>query len=236
MSDIHQAGDESEGTALLKIDMVSDPICPWCFLGKRRLERALPEVADVPLDVAWRPYQLAPDIPPGGIPRKEYYRRKFGEDNPQAKEMGRQLVELGAEDGIDFDFEAIEKTPNTFDAHRLIRWSRSAGLQHAMVEAMFQAYFLDFQDIGDRQVLLDIAERLGLDRGLIGDLFEEDADRKLIETDVAAARHMGVTGVPTMILDGRFAVVGAQEPDVLALIIRRAHEAMLEGDGQMAED
>ena len=145
----------TEANDVLTIDVVSDVVCPWCYLGEKRLEAALAEESR-PVSIRWRPYQLDPTIPAGGLDRAEYMERKFGRDG-RLKSVHDQLVRLGAEVGISFAFDRIERAPNTLDAHRLIRWAGTAGGQREVVDRLFHAYFVEGRDIGDRAVLLDVA-------------------------------------------------------------------------------
>src|SRR6476661_8023534 len=138
--------------AAMQIDIVSDTVCPWCFIGKRRIERAMALRPDVTFDVIWRPYRLDPNIPREGVDRRAYLKAKFG-DSPRTSAMGDAIRSEGASEGISFAFEKIAKSPNTLDSHRLIRWSANAGVQNEVVERLFQAYFLEGQDIGSSSVL-----------------------------------------------------------------------------------
>ncbi|NWG45233.1 MAG: DsbA family oxidoreductase [Alphaproteobacteria bacterium] len=207
----------------VQVDIVSDAICPWCYVGKKRLEQALGLVPELEIDIAWRPYQLAPDLPPEGISRKAYVEAKFG-NSPRYRAAGEVLAQLGDELGIPFDFAAIERTPNTLDAHRLIRWSRSAGAQDLVVERLFAAYFTQGLDIGRTDVLLDVAEAADMDRGLVAELLAEGADREIVRREIEMARTMGIASVPTYLVANRFPVVGAQDAEVLAHVLRRVAE------------
>ncbi len=201
-------------TTRITVDIVSDAICPWCFIGKRRFEQALAQAPqDVEVLVAWRPYQLNPDMPPEGMDRKTYLSTKFGGD-ARADEIYQRVREAGQTVGIDFDFKGIPRTPNTIDAHRLIGVAGRAGKQDAVVEALFRAYFLDGRDIGDRDVLAAVASAAGLDEKTIRDYLagRDDVDR--VENEDAMARRMGIQGVPCFILNRKYAISGAQEPAV----------------------
>ena len=198
----------------MQLDVVSDTICPWCYIGKRRLDRALQARPDVNLDIRWRPFQLDPDIPEDGIERKIYLQRKFGSSD-KAKEIYNALVESGAEEGIDFQFDRIEKTPNTLNSHRLIRWAESAGCQDLIVSLLFEAYFELGQDIGDKDVLESIAKDAGMDISIVHDLLQSEADMDLVRREDKLARTMGVSGVPTFLYNQKFVLVGAQDPETL---------------------
>ena len=196
----------------LQIDVVSDTVCPWCLIGKRRFERALKARPEVKVTLNWRPFQLNPDMPEGGLERKEYVERKFGEPD-QAQAVYENIRQAGLGEDIDFAFEAIQRTPNTIDSHRLIRWAGSAGCQDAVVEDLFGRYFLAGADIGDHAVLTDIAETAGMDAKLVAELLERSDDRDLVAREDAQARQMGVNAVPCFIVAQRYVVFGAQEPE-----------------------
>lgn len=202
----------------LPIDVVSDVVCPWCYLGRRRLAEALSMVGPVPVAIRWRPYRLDPTIPPGGIERREYIERKFGSltalDTAHAN-----LVALGTAEGIDFRFERITRSPNTIDAHRLVRWASAIGAEDAAVEALFRGYFTEGRDIGEHAVLADIAGTVGLDPSKTAARLATDEDRAIVEAEIALAYKIGVTGVPCFILGQRHGVVGAQPAEVLARAI-----------------
>lgn len=209
------APDQAPNAAALSLDVVSDVICPWCYVGQRRLMRALAINPELDVDLIWRPYQLAPEIPEGGVDRKTYLRQKFGESAGRGP-MLDALREAGAGEGIAFAFEAIERTPNTRDAHRLIYWAGGAGVQNAVVARLFAAYFEEGRDIGDRAILSGIAGEAGMDAALVSDLLEGEADRDRIEHDVALAYRLGVSGVPSFIMNRKYMIQGAQDPDKLA--------------------
>ncbi|MBB4244659.1 DsbA family oxidoreductase [Rhizobium tropici] len=206
----------------ITIDIVSDVVCPWCYLGKARLELAIAEVQDeVGVDLNWRPYRLNPDYPPEGVDQKKALEQKLG-GAERVAEGHKMLTELGREVGIKFDFDAIKIGPNTLDAHRLIHWSvtESREKQDKVVDALFKANFEQGRNVGDHAVLLDIAEEAGLDRSVISTLLASDADRDLIIGEIDAAQKIGVNGVPFFIFDQQYAVSGAQTPDALAEALR----------------
>jgi predicted DsbA family dithiol-disulfide isomerase len=202
------------GREPLAIDVVSDVVCPWCFIGKRRLERALAS-SRVPATIRWHPYQLDPTIPTGGKSRRDYLVAKFGSED-RIRQLQRNIETVGAAEGIDFAFDRIAVAPNTLDAHRLIRWAGEAGAADQVVEALFRAYFLEGRNIGDREVLADIAASCGMKRDEVAQRLASDEALAAVRTSVQAAQQLGVTGVPTFILAGRYAVVGAQPADTLA--------------------
>ena len=210
----------------LTIDIVSDVVCPWCYLGEKRLEQALAEEAG-PVVVHWRPYQLDPTIPEGGLDRAEYMEKKFGKSG-RLQSVHDNLTRLGAEVGLPFAFDKITRSPNTLDAHRLIRWATSAGVQSRVVDRLFEAYFVEGRDIGDRVVLTEIAAECGLDADLVERLLAEGADSEVVRQEVEQAQAMGVSGVPFFIFGGRVGVPGAQEPSVLRQAIAQARQEMSE--------
>ncbi len=205
------------------IDVISDVMCPWCFIGKRRLEKALMMLPESNIKVQWHPYQLDASLPKDGKDRKQYLEEKFGGPE-RAKEIYAHVRNTGAAEKIDFQFEAIEKAPNTINSHRLIRWARSEDMQDAMVEELFKLYFTEGADLTDKKVLVNAAERAGINSKLVSDLLDTDQDVKEVEADVFRAHEIGVTGVPFFVIDGRFAVAGAETPETLVAAIRHAEE------------
>ena len=212
----------------LTLDVVSDVVCPWCFVGKRRLEKALALVADIPTEVRWRPYQLAPELPPEGKPRRDYMLAKFG-DPERIRQLHQRLSGIGAEEGISFDFEGIAVAPNTLNAHRLILWARSGETQDRVVEALFSAFFVEGRNLADVQVLIDIGAACGLDPDLLKELLASDADIERTQREIASAQRIGVTGVPFFIVAGRYGIAGAESPETIAGAIRQAAGEMASG-------
>ena len=178
----------------------------------------------MPIDLAYRVFQLDPDMPRGGMDRKEHLRRKFGESTGKGKVMDA-LLEAGEALGITFNFDKISRSPNTLDAHRLIRWAHSMNLQPPVVEALFRRYFTDGQDIGDHAVLLDIAAEVGMDTDIVMKLLATDADEALIRSEDATARQVGIQGVPAYVIANKYLLVGAQEPETLAQALDGAFQA-----------
>jgi len=219
----------------MQIDVISDTVCPWCFIGKRRLMRAMAMRPNIAFDVKWRPYRLDPTIPKGGMDRQAYMRTKFGDDPMKIVEMYKQIAAEGAKDGIEFDFAAIKRRPDTLDSHRLIRWSEAAGVQDEVVERLFIAYFENGEDIGDVRVLADIADLCGMDGVEVAQMLESDADAALVEREDQIAHEMGVTGVPAMIFGSKLAVSGARDADMLAVVIDRVASMQAE-QGEPDED
>jgi len=204
----------------LEIDVISDVVCPWCYLGKRKLDAAMKQVEAFAYDVRWRPFQLDPTIPPEGIARSEYMSRKFGPEKIAA--IHARLEEAGQEEGLSFAFDKITRSPNTLDAHRLIRWAQPIGKQSDIVERLFNLYFVEGQDIGDRNVLIDVARQAGLDVDLITRLFVEGVDIVPVQEEISTAARMGISGVPFFIFGGKYAVSGAQPVDALVGVIWKA--------------
>ncbi|MCW5750363.1 MAG: DsbA family oxidoreductase [Alphaproteobacteria bacterium] len=195
------------------IDIVSDTICPWCFIGKRRLEHALAQRPDLEVQIGWRPFQLNPDMPREGMDRKTYLALKFGGEE-RARRIYDTIRETGAEVGIDFRYDLMQRTPNTLSSHQLIRWAGSAGVQHQLVEILFRRYFLEGQDIGQSQTLVEAAGEAGMDANLVRELLEKDSDVEQVQAEDRLAREMGIQGVPFFIIDRKYAVTGAQDPAV----------------------
>lgn len=205
----------------LIIDVVADVVCPWCYLGWRRLKSAVALRPALDARLIWRPYQLDPTLPEEGVDRRRYMANKF-KDPDKLKAVHAALVEGGAEEGVRFDFDAIEIAPNTNAAHRLIRWALTAGVQDEVVEALFKAYFTDGLDIGDPMVLGDIAEAAGMERLVVLQLLSEGADKDAVSREHAMAVQGGVTGVPFAIFAGKVAVVGAETPERIVQAIDQA--------------
>ena len=195
------------------IDIVSDTICPWCFIGKRKLEAAMRNRADVQPEIGWRPFQLNPEMPRSGMSRDAYLSAKFGGADRAAR-IYETIRAAGAELGIPFRFDLIKRTPSTLDSHRLIRWATQEGLQDRIVEALFVAYFTQGEDIGDPEVLTRIAVENGMDPRVTADRLRNDTDLDLVRQEDAMARSMGINGVPCFIIDRKYAVSGAQDVPV----------------------
>ena len=202
----------------LSIDVISDVVCPWCYVGKRRLEQAV-AAAEIPLVIRWRPYQLDPTIPPEGTPRRQYLEQKFGSAE-RIEQIHQTIRAAGAAEGIRFAFERIEVSPNTLDAHRLVRWADATGAQDRIVEALFRAYFIEGRDIGDRAVLAAIAASAGMERDAVSGRLASEEDRNAVLAEIDSARRLGVTGVPTFILAGRYGLVGAQPAEEIARAVK----------------
>jgi predicted DsbA family dithiol-disulfide isomerase len=210
-------------TQPLHIDFIADVVCPWCYLGWRRLERALAMRPEVQAEVVWRPYQLDPTVPEEGVDRKAYMAAKFG-DPEQRKAIVEALNEAAEQEGIELNVADIPISPNTNAAHRLIRWAQGQGLQRPVLEAVLRAYFTELRDIGDPVVLADIAEANGMDRMTVLKLFSEGADKEAVTHEHMMAVRAGVTGVPFMVFGGKVAAVGAEAPERLVMAIDKAVE------------
>lgn len=203
---------------MIKLDIMSDPICPWCYIGKTQLDRALASHPDHPFTVEWHPFQLNPDMPAEGMDRRAYLEGKFGGKAAAVQVYGnieRQAQTLG----LSIDFAAMKRTPNTINAHRLIHWAGLEQKQQGLVDALFDAYFCKGVDIGESDILCDIAEKVGLERDVVAHLLDSDADCQMIRERDAHSRKMGVNAVPTFIVANQHAVPGAQTPEVWATII-----------------
>jgi predicted DsbA family dithiol-disulfide isomerase len=196
----------------MHIDIVSDVICPWCFIGKRRLEKALALRPELAVAITWRPFQLNPDMPAEGMERKAYIAAKFG-GGAQADRIYANVADVGAGVGIPFAFDRIQRTPNTRDAHRLIRWAAAHGQADAVVESLFRAYFIDGRDIGDHATLADVAGAAGLDAAEARQWLGGPADIEPVLAEDRSARRLGINAVPCFIFDRNYAVSGAQEPE-----------------------
>lgn len=207
----------------INLDVVSDVMCPWCFIGKRRLEKAIAAMGDVQVDVRWRPFQLDPTIPAEGKDRRVYLEAKFGGPE-KADQIYANINEVGRNEGLDFDFSAIKVAPNTLDAHRVIRWAANEGVdvQNALVERLFQLFFEEGANIGDHAVLLDAAKTAGMDASVVGALLSTSEDCDAVSDEIAVAQRMGVTGVPCFIIENKYAVMGAQEPENIIEALQQA--------------
>ncbi|MER9350254.1 DsbA family protein [Mesorhizobium sp. M0227] len=219
----------------ITVDVVSDVVCPWCFIGQKRLDRAIAAVSDVDVHVRWRPFQLDPTIPPEGKDRREYMLAKFGSDE-RIREIHVRIEPLGEIEGISFAFDAIKVAPNTLDAHRLIRWAGAAGeaIQNRLVRRLFQLNFEEGANIGDHAVLVEAAREAGMDASVVATLLPTEADVEAVRTEIATASRMGISGVPCFLLEDKYAVMGAQDADTLADAIRQVAAAKARGELEKA--
>ena len=212
-----------------QIDVISDVVCPWCFIGKRNLERALETWRDKHPDetpvVRWHPFQLNPQIPGSGVPRRQYLENKFGGPE-RAKEIYARVSAAGKRAGIDFAFEGIQVQPNTVDAHRLMHYAGEHGRQDEMAEVIFRRYFVEGADLSDKETLADIAQEAGIIRNEAAAYLATDADRELIAEQDRRARTIGVEGVPFFIFNQRLTLSGAQPPEVIVEAMEKAREEL----------
>ncbi len=202
----------------VKLDIMSDPICPWCYIGKAHLDRALTAAPDHPFLIEWHPFQLNPDMPAEGMDRRAYLEGKFGGKEAAVKAYA-PVVEHAEKAGLKINFEGMKRTPNTLNAHRLIHWAGIEGRQTAAVSALFKAYFVDTRDIGDAEVLADIADSIEMDASMVTRLLGTDSDMQSIRDRDAHSRSMGINSVPTFVVGGKHAVPGAQPPELWAKVI-----------------
>ncbi len=205
--------------SVISIDVVADVICPWCFLGKRRLDKALAQLPEIKAQVIQRPFFLDPTIPAAGLDRHKYLADKFGE--ARLATIHKPLEEMGAKDGVPYHFDKITRTPNTLDAHRVIRWAQQVDKQPEVVEAMFVAYWRDGRDVGDHATLVAIATDCGMNGAEVARLLETDTDKDAVLTEAQRAIEIGVTGVPTFIMGQRYGIAGAQEVSVLVDALKK---------------
>ncbi|MCP5183784.1 MAG: DsbA family oxidoreductase [Pseudomonadales bacterium] len=210
----------------LTIEVFSDLVCPWCFIGKRRLDRVLASPAGEGVEVRWRAYQLAPRIPAEGVDRARYYEAKFGNDGSR---VPSRIAEEAASEGISMNFAAIRVMPNTFSGHRLLHLaveSGDAALQHLLADELFQAYFQQGLDVGRPEVLADVAARVGMDRRTVIDYLAGDGGVDAVRAELERAVDLGISGVPCFLLGGTFPIPGAQSAEVMTTFINRARERL----------
>ncbi|WP_341365877.1 DsbA family oxidoreductase [Yoonia sp. BS5-3] len=204
---------------MVKLDIISDPICPWCYIGKTNLDKALAEYPDHPFTIEWHPFQLNPDMPAGGMDRKAYLEGKFGGKEGAVRAYA-PVVEHAEKTGATINFDAMKVTPNTVDAHRLIHWAGIEQRQSLVVNLLFKAYFVDGRDIGDHEVLADIADTAEMDAAMVRKLLASDSDTADIQARDKHSREMGVNSVPTFIVANQHAVPGAQPPEMWVQVIK----------------
>ena len=202
----------------LDIDIAFDLICPWCYLGVRRLRRALRARPDIIPELLWRPFLLNPDISPNGVSREEFVARKFGGED-RARRLQNALTDLGRAEGIGFRFDLMGRVPSSINAHRLVRYAVREGLGEIMVEALFHAYFADGVDIGDVIRLATVAGRVGLDPNAALAFLRSGEEAEAVHTENLRAHRLGINGVPCFIIGGQQAIAGAQEPEVLERLL-----------------
>jgi len=219
------ANTTEPSAATLNVDVVSDVVCPWCYIGKRKLEAALAKLAgDEPtfaVTVRWHPFELNPDLPAQGLPRAAYLEAKFG-GRARADKIYARVRAVGADAGIPFAFDRIRLQPNTRDAHRLIAWAQLRGDAGALVEGLFRAYFVEGRFLGDREELVAVATDTGLPAEESRAMLVSEAYRTEVAAEYREAQDAGITGVPFFIFNGRTAVSGAHDPDTLLEAIAAA--------------
>jgi predicted DsbA family dithiol-disulfide isomerase len=208
----------------LVIEMVSDLVCPWCWLGKRRMDDAIKLVPDLDVELIFRPFELDPTIPVEGVDYKAHMKEKFGSDagKDRANAMRQALIDYGQAEGIPYQFDRITRRPNSFNAHRLVRWAQGQQKGSEAKEALFKAYFQDGRDIGETDVLVDIAREIDLDPAIVAELMPTDADVENVRNEEALFQQMGISGVPTYIANRQVAVQGAETAEKLAKFLRDA--------------
>lgn len=213
---------------MTQLDVYSDVICPWCYVGKQHMKAALQVLAadGLHFDVRWRPFQLNPDMPAAGVPRDEYRRAKFG-SLERSRQLDAQVAEAARAAGLGMRHDLMQRTPNTVDAHRLIAWAETEGGQDALVDRLFSAYFSQGQDIGDTAVLCAIACEAGLDSDRARSLLAGDQFRREVLAEDRAVRSAGINSVPTFVLERHVLFAGAVAPDVFAEALAKAHRVIL---------
>ena len=207
-------------TKPLQIDIVSDVVCPWCYIGKKRIEDALALAADVPVEVHWRPFFLNPWIPPEGIDRDTYLETKFGSVEAY-KGIAQRVVAAAGEEGLSYRPETVKRQPNTTDCHRLILWAESSGKSALVKQRLMELYFRDGGDLTQSETLVQAAADVGLDADEIRRRLGTDEDVARVAADAKEAADKGISGVPTYVFAGKYAVSGAQPPEQLARAIRQ---------------
>jgi predicted DsbA family dithiol-disulfide isomerase len=205
-------------TVPIRLDIFSDPVCPWCYLGKANLDHALALHPDHPFQIQWHPFQLNPDMPPEGVRKRDYLEAKFG-GKARVDAIHERLREVAKVAGIDMDPDRPQRMPNTLNAHRLIHWAGIEGVQQAVVNALMRAYWSEGRDIGDLTALADIAGENGMDREATLRLLLSDADADDIQARDQDARRKGVNAVPTFLIAQQYVVSGAQPPETWGKVI-----------------
>lgn len=204
--------------AAIRLDVFSDPVCPWCYVGKANLDRALESRPDHPFQVEWHPFQLNPEIPQEGVPKRDYLEAKFG-GAVKVDAIHDRLREVARAAGLPLNPDVPKRQPNTLDAHRVIHWAGVEGRQNAVVAALFRAYWVEGRDIGNTGVLADIAAAAGMDRAAVLRLLDSDADAEDVAARDADARAKGVSAVPTFLIARQYVVSGAQSPELWGQVI-----------------
>jgi predicted DsbA family dithiol-disulfide isomerase len=208
----------------VRIDVVSDVVCPWCFIGKRRLEKAIALKPDIPVEVHWHPYFLNDWIPSEGMSREQYLTTKFGSPE-RYKDIAQRVSQAAAAEGLTYAIDKISNQPNTRDAHRLIRWADSLGCAAEMKQKLMDLYFTDGADLTDPEVLVQAAVSVGFNEDNVREALASDMDVAEVDEQAQSAKEAGIQGVPCFIFGSKFAISGAQAPDYLAEAIERAAQA-----------
>jgi len=216
---------------MVKLDIFSDPICPWCYLGKANLERALEAHPDHPFEIEWHPFQLNPDMVAEGVPKRDYLAVRFG-GVEKLGQIHQRFKDMAAQAGVVMDPDVPQRIPNTLNAHRMIHWAGLEGRQAAMVSAILRAYWVQGRDIGDLAVLADLGAEAGLGRAVVQRLLATDADQELIQQREAHSRARGVTAVPTFLIAGQYVLSGAQPPDMWGKVIEDLARAAQDAQDQ----
>jgi predicted DsbA family dithiol-disulfide isomerase len=211
----------------MRIDVIFDTVCPWCYIGKKRLEAAISSHGADGIEIHWNAFLLNPDIPADGMDRRAYLRAKFGGES-RAQRVYAAIARAGITAGIEFNFDAIDWTPNTIDSHRFVRYAQQLNKGAEAVERVFQSYFLEGRDIGDRSVLIDIGAELGFNTDRLHAHLEDTSSIQNILDHNARAHRLGISGVPAFIVDGQFSISGAQEPSVIGRLLDVARERQRE--------
>ncbi len=213
--------------ARLTVEVVHDLVCPWCYLGTRRLLRTLRRRPDLLVELVWRPFLLNPDMPRVGMARSDYVVRKFGGED-RARRLYNSITEIGRAEGLQFRFDRVRRTPSSVDAHRLVRWAARFGRANGVVEALFAAHFADGRDLGEAGVLCAIAASCGLDPNAARAMLAGDAELDGVHADNLRAHRLGINGVPCFVVGGHHAIAGAQEPEVIERLLDVAAVDMFE--------
>ena len=210
---------------MAKIDIISDPICPWCYIGKTRLDRALELNPTHNFIIEWHPFQLNPAMPKDGMDRREYLEAKFG-GQKEAIEVYSNIDKTATETGLSLNLGGIKRTPNTIDAHRLIHWAGIEGRQNSIIDRLFKAYFQEGRDISEHSVLTRIASAAGMDQDVVRNLLKSDADKEDIKARDTDARKRGIQGVPAFVVANEYVIQGAQTIDIWDNIIKEIQEVI----------
>ncbi|MEJ1976307.1 MAG: DsbA family oxidoreductase [Acetobacteraceae bacterium] len=214
--------------ARLSIEVVHDLVCPWCYLGTRRLMRTIRRRPDLLVELTWRPFLLNPDMPRVGMARSDYVVRKFGGED-RARRLYSSITEIGRAEGVLFRFDRIRRTPSSVDAHRLVRWAGRFGCADGVVEALFAAHFADGRDIGEISVLVAVAASCGLAPAAVRAMLLGEAELDGVHAENLRAHRLGINGVPCFVIGGRHAIAGAQEPEVIERLLDVAAVEAIEG-------